>query len=235
VLGAGNCFDLDLARLTQTFTEVHLVDLDRTSVETAISRESAATRSRLECHAPVELSGLFDRLEYWCTEPPSTSEIEECADLASYELADELPGPFDVVLSARLLSELHRMIARVIAPTHAMFETASELTNLVHLRRMMELLIPGGRGILTTDALSDAAYPREKLEAAPDLAALLDDLQRSGKLFHSTQPGVLSFACWNDALLRRGLRLDPVTRAWLRRSGRSEMDLVYALEFQRWV
>ena len=34
VLGAGNCFDLELSRLTQSFAEVHLVDIDRAIVTT---------------------------------------------------------------------------------------------------------------------------------------------------------------------------------------------------------
>src|SRR5688572_5276182 len=63
VLGAGNCLDLDLPRLAERFAKVHLVDVDRGALEGALSRQTPEVQARLVLHAPVDLSGLLDKLE----------------------------------------------------------------------------------------------------------------------------------------------------------------------------
>src|SRR3954464_4774205 len=61
VLGAGNCFDLDLAALVSRYHEIHLVDIDASALERAFAREEPKTRDRLVLHGAVDISGLMDR------------------------------------------------------------------------------------------------------------------------------------------------------------------------------
>src|SRR5215216_699886 len=46
VLGAGNCLDLDLPRLSERFSEVHLVDIDRSALAGALSRQAPEVQAR---------------------------------------------------------------------------------------------------------------------------------------------------------------------------------------------
>src|SRR4051794_13404017 len=52
VLGAGNCFDLDLDALASRYEAVHLVDLDRSALERAFARQEPKTKARLVLHGP---------------------------------------------------------------------------------------------------------------------------------------------------------------------------------------
>src|SRR3954469_2227543 len=63
VLGAGNCFDLDLSALVDRYQAVHLVDLDAAALDRTVARQEPKTRERLVLHAPLDLSGLLDRID----------------------------------------------------------------------------------------------------------------------------------------------------------------------------
>src|ERR687897_647573 len=51
VLGAGNCFDLDLEQLAKCYDAVHLVDLDAQALERTFARQDRTTQDRLVLHA----------------------------------------------------------------------------------------------------------------------------------------------------------------------------------------
>src|SRR4051812_1713788 len=80
VLGAGNCFDLDLDALARRYQEVHLVDLDAAALPRAFERQPAATKERLVLHAPVDLSGLLDRIDRWSRFQLTPEELMGHAD-----------------------------------------------------------------------------------------------------------------------------------------------------------
>ncbi len=65
VLGAGNCNDLDLPRLSERFDEIHLVDLDANALDQAIQRQGVEGSFKLRVHAPVDLTGIADALSRW--------------------------------------------------------------------------------------------------------------------------------------------------------------------------
>src|SRR3954447_9921471 len=74
VLGAGNCNDLDLAALAARFREIHLIDLDEEAVRRARDRQPDAVKARLVVHAPIDLSGAFDRLAAFRAKPATPAE-----------------------------------------------------------------------------------------------------------------------------------------------------------------
>jgi hypothetical protein len=97
VLGAGNCHDLDLTHLATLFGEIHLVDIDAAAIEGARDRQDETTKSRIVCHAPIDLSGLVDRIDRWKQMQVTPDEVMNHPAEASRHIADALPGPFDVV------------------------------------------------------------------------------------------------------------------------------------------
>ena len=77
MLGAGKCNDLDLGALAGVFDEIHLVDLDRAALASAVSREPPDVRARLVPHAGVDLGLLTNkRAEKWRRKAPSSSDFD---------------------------------------------------------------------------------------------------------------------------------------------------------------
>src|SRR4051794_15221122 len=122
VLGAGNCFDLDLDALARRYQEVHLVDLDAAALQRAFDRQPAATKERLVLHAPVDLSGLLDRIDRWSRFQVTPEELMGHADATARQLRSGLGGPFDVVLSACMLSQMQLSVLNVLTDQHRLFE-----------------------------------------------------------------------------------------------------------------
>ena len=236
VLGAGNCNDLDLTRLSEHYAEIHLVDIDGDAVGCAIARAHESARPRLRAHAPVDLSGVLEQLPRWKAFDVTAEELMAHPGHRARAIAAALPGPFDVVLSACLLTQLQLSVLRALSDQHRLFEAARQIVNLVHLRNMRHLLAKGGRGLLVTDATSDQICELgriEQLERAADRVVALTTLASTGKLFYAVEPGLVELTCQSDPELQRGLRIEPIRDAWLWRNGPQRTFLCYALEFER--
>ena len=106
VLGAGNAYDLDLTELLTVFAEVHLVDIDADAVNGARARVPESQRHRVLTHAPVDLSGWFQHLERWGRMQVTPQELMAAPAAGARGIAAALPGPFDVVVSTCLLTQL---------------------------------------------------------------------------------------------------------------------------------
>src|SRR5215831_576660 len=129
LLGAGNAHDVDLDALGAAFAEIHLVDVDSESVGGALARAPDALRPRLFAHAPLDVSGILDHLEGWAARPPAMSALEREVPLAVGRVAGCLPGPFDVVASCCLLTQLQLVLLQMVGDRHPRF---AELRGLVN-------------------------------------------------------------------------------------------------------
>ena len=107
VLGAGNCNDLDLARLLASVFEIHLVNLDGEALAVGVAAQQLAGDARISRHGGVDLTGLLDRLSSWSPDrPPDVTDVDAALH-SSADLGDlSAAGPFDVVASVCLLSQL---------------------------------------------------------------------------------------------------------------------------------
>lgn len=232
VLGAGNCNDLDLPRLTEAFAEVHLADIDRAALERARAGETEAVRQRLSLHE-LDLSGLHPELEAWRDLRVTPETMMASPAAASKRIASSLPGPFDVVASVCLLSQLQLALRGVLTERHQLFEAARQIQNLVHLRSLVRLLAPGARALLVSDLTSDLTYPFHELPADADPSALMSELLRMGNVIYSVNPELLAWAAREDPYLARHAELTPWQDAWFWRNGPVRTFLVYALELKR--
>jgi hypothetical protein len=230
VLGAGNCYDLDLPRLASLYREIHLVDIDEAALGRAWDRLDGTARAKVFRHAPIDLSGLFDRLERWRSFQAQPQELMEHPDRASKQIAARLPAPFDVVLSACVLSQMQLSVLNVLSSGHRLFEAVRQLVNLTHLRTLARLVGPAGRGVLATDALSDQIYPLKNIDLHADRRALLADLARAGHVIGAVHPELLAWTVREDPMLRRAISMSPPLDAWLWNNGPERVFLVYAVE-----
>jgi hypothetical protein len=234
VLGAGNCNDLDLAALTRRFAEVHLVDLDAEAVARARARQEPEAAAKLHLHAPVDLSGHFDRLERFKATPATPVELANMPRLSVEKVRAALPGQFDVVMSTCFLSQLMQSAYIALGPEHRQLHFIACALALAHVRLVTALLAPGGTAHLVTDAVTTESYPLVELWDRQPPRALLEELERKQNVFSGTGPSFLRRILATDAQVAPHLTGAPrLVDPWLWAFTEERSYLVYALSFQR--
>jgi hypothetical protein len=143
VLGAGNCNDVDLGVLLERYREVHLVDLDAAALDRAVEAIQGETKDRVFRHAPIDVSGVLDKLERWARLEITPAELMGHADQTSRALVSRLGAPFDVVVSACLLTQIQRAPVAVLGDSHRLFEAVRHTLSVTHLRVLHALTARG--------------------------------------------------------------------------------------------
>jgi SAM-dependent methyltransferase len=164
VLGPGNGNDIELARLAQGFEKIALVDLDEAALARAVAQLDANGAGRVERFCPVDLSGVLPVLESWVRHRKPTDE--EISALMRSALAAPRPavGSFDVVASTCMLTQLIDSVYMALPTEHPRCVELVLAVRNRHLEILLELLNPGGVGVLVTDFVAT--------ETAPELAQL---------------------------------------------------------------
>lgn len=230
LLGAGNANDVDLTALSRRFREVHLVDVDADAVGSAVARLGGEDRPRVTTHAPVDVSGVFDRLEDWSKTPPDPATIAREVAAAPARVAAALPGPFEVVVSCCLLTQIQLVLLEIVGDRHVRFDDLRNALNAIHVRTLLALLAPGGVALLVTDLTASATYPFEALAPDADLGALMGDLLAAGNVIHAAHPGRLSAIIRRDPTLAARHEVRWPMGPWLWHNGPEHTYLVYGLE-----
>ncbi|MFV1965009.1 MAG: hypothetical protein ACC628_06270 [Pirellulaceae bacterium] len=216
VLGAGNCNDLDLPRLTDLFDEVHLTDLDVAALEFGVSQQGAAKNGRLQLHGPVDVTGVSGSLSQWTPQsPPSREEVVACVREANAAPAPVLPMPFDIVASVGLLTQLIESVALAIGERHPGFADLMLTVRNRHLRQMVEMVRPGGRLCLVTDVVSSSSFPELPNVPAARLAETLSRLIQQRNFFTGANPFVLRRYFTTDPSVCEQLKNVELVAPWL--------------------
>ena len=233
-LGAGNCNDLELARLLDAFAEVHLVDLDPAALSAAAERQGVAGAGGLRLHAPVDLTGIADLVSAWTGRAPMPAEVGTAvARSAAAPVPDLGGGGFDVALSSCVLSQLVGYATDALGGGHPAHAALVRAIRARHLRLLVDLLAPGGTGLLVCDMVSSDS--RDDLPRLPEheLPGLLQKLARDGTFFSGLYPDALEAAFRTDPALSPRVRDVRRLTPWLWRLGPLRTFLVYGLRFRR--
>jgi len=233
VLGAGNCGDLDLERLASRYRSIHLVDIDAEALERARERQSASTRAVLVPVAPLDLSGLLDPLERWKQLQSTLDEVLAHPERLAANIAHRLGGPFEVVVSACVLSQMHLSVRNVLGDTHRLFQAAGYTLNVTHLRTLSLLARPGGVALLVSDVATEQMAPLSASSERRDYLALLEHQLRIGAVFDAVRPDTMVGIACDDPALVREIGLTRLMDAWVWQNGPRRAFLVYALELPR--
>lgn len=233
VLGAGNVNDLDLPRLLQTFTEVHLVDLDKAAIVAARARLPEPHRAHVHLHAPVDLSGLLARLSDWKERKLSPEALMQWPRTAVADIVARLGGEFDVVASTCVLTQLQLGVLQALGDHHPWFQLARHTVSVVHLRTLVQLLAPQGRALLATDVASDADGVLPSAASDDERLAWLAAPEFQARLFDTVDPRTLAQTFADDPMLARQATLSPPLAAWTWSHGPARAFLVYAACLRR--
>jgi hypothetical protein len=188
VLGPGNGNDIELGQLAREFEKVALVDLDEDAVKRAVSRLSAEEARRLELHCPVELSGVLPVLELWRARKRRTdAEISEVKRSVMGAQRPEV-GSFDVVASTCILTQLIDAVYMSLPTKHPRRDELLLAVRDRHLEMILEMLNPGGVGVLVTDfAVAGAAQELAPLAELALSSSMQIGMKRS-EFFIGTDP-----------------------------------------------
>jgi hypothetical protein len=189
VLGAGNTNDLDLPALLDVYREVHLVDLDALALARSPSARGLADSPSIRIHGGVDLTGMIDVVAGWSPRAAIPAEtLSALAQEPGSRVAASLPGPFDVVVSTCLLTQLVGSAFHAVGENHSQFKEMVRAIRIGHLRLMHRLAAPGGTVVLVTDVVSSDTLPG--LSALPEssLPGLLPRLSHEGNVFHGADP-----------------------------------------------
>jgi SAM-dependent methyltransferase len=164
ILGPGNGNDIELATLAREFETVTLVDLDEAAVARAVGRLDEDEVRRVKPFSPVDLSGILPILESWMSHRnPTDAEITAVVRSARGAPRPNV-GSFDVVASTCMLTQLIDSVYMALPTEHPRCVELVMSVRDRHLEIILELLKPGGVGVLVTDFVAT--------ETAPELAQL---------------------------------------------------------------
>ncbi len=215
VLGAGNCNDLDLSALLKAHREVYLVDLDQRALERGSAQQRVIDHPALRLLGDVDVSCVFDLIRNWSASTPiSPEDLLALADWPSQRLSLALPGPFDVVASCCLLSQLVNSIYWTAGVDHPRFMELIQAVRAGHLRLMSRLAGPDGVAVLVTDVVSSETFPT--LESVPEsaLAGLLPQLVQTRNFIHGMHPAVLMSVLRKDSVLSTTVKWVETAPPW---------------------
>lgn len=160
IMGAGNCNDVDLVRLTQTFIEVHLVDLDLPALEYGVSAQLGSSNN-LYLHA-ADVSQVADKLDKLTKEPFTSraKRIHEIIKTNSFPSIPQLKGIFDIVVSQCMVSQLVYPISNIMTCERKqsninIFAALARELVVSHLKEMAAYLLYDGIGIVITDTVQN--------------------------------------------------------------------------------
>lgn len=229
MLGAGKCNDLDLARLAARYRELHLVDLEPASIASALARESPELRARLTPHAPVDLSILNPkRVGKWQRRPPSAAELDDAAAACLANVVGKLPGPFDVVVSACVITQLGFALTRAFKEPHPLLGPLRLCVARLHLQTLLGLTSPSGTALFVSDLVSSTHYPLPQPggEPAAALEPVLRDVVQKRAYYHLARPDLIEGLVVELAPERRIMPISP----WLWPGREQRTYLVYGFK-----
>lgn len=232
VLGAGNTNDLDLHALVDVYREIHLVDLDAAALTRGAAAQGLSGSASLRLHGGVDLTGMIDVIASWSPRsavPPET--IAALEEEPARRVAARLPGPFDVVVSTCLLTQLIGAAFHAVGERHPRFPELVGAIRIGHLRLMHRLAAAGGTVILITDVVSSDTLPGLASIPEASLIEVFPKLSHDHNVFHGVDPRELWSVYQVDSVLRdRAGALESVA-PW-RWDLRVRLYLVWALSYR---
>jgi hypothetical protein len=188
VLGPGNGNDIELGTLAREFEKVALVDLDEGAVRRAVSRLSAEEAQRVEPHCPVELSGVLPVLESWRARGRRTDEEITAVKRAVMAAPRPAVGEFDVVASTCILTQLIDAVYMSLPTKHSRRDELLMAVRDRHLEMILEMVNPGGVGVLVTDFVVAVATQELAPLAELALSSSMQSGMKRSEFFTGTDP-----------------------------------------------
>jgi hypothetical protein len=232
LLGAGHCNDVDLDALAAHYSAIHLVDIDKSALLAAVSRQKPAVQAMLRVHAPLDLSGVERHLKKWKRAAPTERDVAAASSTVLASVAG-LPGPFDLVVSACVLTQMSFSARDALGDTHRMLGALRVSLVRTHLATLLGLTAPGGTALLVSDLTSSNAFPLADVRPEQNLFDVMGDIVEKGAFYHAANPNLIDDVIEADPVLRTMGGEPELLEPWLWTGAFDRTYFVYALRFQR--
>ncbi|MEZ6129539.1 MAG: hypothetical protein R3C59_12720 [Planctomycetaceae bacterium] len=191
LLGAGNCLDVDLPQLAGRFQKIHLIDVDEDAVTAAVRKSGVA--EQCDIHAPADIAepllSLTSR-DFRSTDENREHRIQILQLLTAPNALAEIPEA-DVVVSLCVFSQIIGTLGRIVSQNHPTFENTLKAVRIGHLRRMINMLRPGGVAVFVSDVVSSESAPELLTTTSQALPELVRTLVNDGNFFSGTNPALM--------------------------------------------
>lgn len=224
ILGAGNCNDLDLSSIVDSFGEVHLFDIDGEALRLAMGRQSREVRRACRLHER-DLTGVARFLDEWKHSAPDPMRAQICAWKELSRLLDET-GEFDVVVSTCLLSQVAVNLRDFFGMVPAL-NGALCAAIVGHVLLAAALTKPGGTLLIISDCITSQFPIREEARRRGPLWAIFH-LSEQGASFPGTDPDLIA-----GVLRGTDIAGAEFKSAWIWELTPEQQYLVYALQGTR--
>jgi len=216
VLGAGNCNDVDLKRISSRYREVHLVDLDTGALEAGVIRQELAHAQRVCVHGNVDVTRVANLLAQGTPDNPiSDADLDQCLWSSASLKPLEISAPVDTVASVCLLSQLLDATAKTMGQRHPRYVEMTMHLRSRHLKLLVDLVRPGGTAVLVLDFVSSLTCP--DLPYVPEhlLQEKAVELIRQQNFFTGLNPFIIQHLFLTDPELAPHVASAEVTEPWL--------------------
>jgi hypothetical protein len=222
LLGAGNCNDIDLPRLTQCFQQITLVDLDPAACHAAVERQAQSADQLAELKKHIHISNSTDvtgLLEVFDSGKQTGQSPSEIAAWLLQRLQDSRPSmghlAYDCVSSCCLLSQLVDSIAMGLGSQTERFMQVILTMRRQHLLAMIHCLVPGGRGLIVLDFVSTQTLPQLSSADEHDLPRTLLAAVEAQNFFTGLNPFAIHAELLRDSGLSHLVDHVQLSKPWL--------------------
>lgn len=185
--GAGNCNDLDLPVLAETFERVDLIDLDAEAMQQGLRRAfPAGPPDNVRAIGPVDLTGLGKRPRN--APPVQEKSLKFVTKLEKHRPSEIEDGQYDRVISSSMVGTLIGNLAAVMTGKHKLFAKSAFAIRDAHLHQLVDMLRPGGLGIITLELVSSDIIPDLAKWNHRQLLPAFDQIVRQGPCFPGAHP-----------------------------------------------
>jgi hypothetical protein len=232
LLGAGHCNDVDLDKLATQYAAIHLVDIDRPAVLAAVSRQKPAVQALLHVHAPLDLSGFQHRLKRWKRRAPTAIDLASASSAAIASVAG-LPGPFSVVASACVLTQMSFSARDALGDANRVLGHLRISLVRTHLAMLIGLTARGGTALLVSDLTSSTSFPLGDLRPGQDLFDIMGDIIEKKAFYQAANPNLIEQVVQSDPVLHSMAGESELLEPWLWTGAFDRTYFVYALRYRR--
>jgi len=188
--GAGNCNDVDLSVIGRHYQAIHLVDVDRRAVDSAVHDQQEMAR-RITIHAPMDLSGILEQLGGLRVNqggPRFDDEVNSIIEAAGSSTPAGLHGQVDVAASMCLLTQIVDGLRMSVGENHRSFVELVAVVRRRHLQLLLESVRQGGVAFLFSDVVSSETAPEIPTTPEEQFGDYLIGLIRNNNFFTGANP-----------------------------------------------
>ena len=211
VLGCGTSFDLELPALARCYGKLTLVDIEGDAIQLGIQKQGLQNCDKINIIGGLDITGVDKNLTQFKRQP-SRKLLDQIIMAARDYLPRGLQS-YKVVASTCLLSQLLAKATDCVGESDHRFIEFLIAIRKRHVEIMLDILEPGGTGVLITDFVSSESLPELFSVPTKDLQSLLQKAIQEKNYLHGLNPKMVA-AVFHDSSVSERITSLKVSIPW---------------------